>query len=157
MLKNRSRAIVMHATRLNDRSSALSRRDFLVLSSKIWLALSGLLGLGGILRFLSSPSEESPATQFDLGPVDQFPVGTRKALPKAQAVLLHTPQGFTAFSTACPHLGCTVNEDENGFTCPCHGSQFEGTGGLRRGPAKSSLQELRLEVNEQGSLILYAH
>lgn len=144
----------MTATPLNDSSTGFSRRDFLVLLSKISLALSGFVGLGGILRFLGAPSQESPPTQFDLGPADQFPPGDRRALPHARAVLLHSSQGFSAFSTECPHLGCVVDEEENGFTCPCHGSQFDATGGLTRGPAINDLRKLRLEVDEQGNLIL---
>lgn len=141
----------------NDNPTALSRRDFILVLTKTALALSGLLGLGGILRFLSAPSHESPPTEFDLGPADQFPPGTRRALPEAQAILLYGSQGLVAYSTICPHLGCTVNDEGNGFTCPCHGSQFDATGDLIRGPAKQDLRKLRLEVDEQGSLILYTN
>jgi menaquinol-cytochrome c reductase iron-sulfur subunit len=33
-----------------------------------------------------------------------------------------------AFTTICPHLGCSVNVSEAGFVCPCHGGAFDGTG-----------------------------
>lgn len=145
----------MPATPLNDSSTGFSRRDFLVLLTKISLALSGFLGLGGILRFLGAPSQEAPPTQFDLGPADRFPPGVRRTLPQARAVLVHSSQGFAAFSTECPHLGCVVDGEGTGFTCPCHGSQFDATGGLTRGPANNDLRKLRLEVDEQGRLILY--
>ena len=141
----------------NDNPSAISRRDFIVVLTKTTLALSSLLGLGGIVRFLSAPSQESPPTQFDLGPADQFPPGTRRALPEVQAIVLHGSQGVVAFSTLCPHLGCSVNDEGSSFSCPCHGSLFDAGGRLIRGPAKSDLRKLRIEVNEQGNLNLYTN
>ena len=41
---------------------------------------------------------------------------------------------MTAFTTICPHLGCSVNwqSGENGaagkFLCPCHGGKFQADG-----------------------------
>jgi cytochrome b6-f complex iron-sulfur subunit len=41
----------------------------------------------------------------------------------------------------CTHLGCVVpwNTAENKFMCPCHGSQYDETGKMVRGPAPKSL------------------
>ena len=41
----------------------------------------------------------------------------------------------------CTHLGCVVpwNVAENKFKCPCHGSQYDKTGKVVRGPAPLSL------------------
>jgi cytochrome b6-f complex iron-sulfur subunit len=41
----------------------------------------------------------------------------------------------------CTHLGCVVpwNAAENKFKCPCHGSQYDNTGKVVRGPAPRSL------------------
>jgi cytochrome b6-f complex iron-sulfur subunit len=41
----------------------------------------------------------------------------------------------------CTHLGCVVpwNGAENKFMCPCHGSQYDETGKMVRGPAPLSL------------------
>lgn len=41
----------------------------------------------------------------------------------------------------CTHLGCVVpwNASENKFVCPCHGSQYDRTGKVTRGPAPLSL------------------
>ena len=41
----------------------------------------------------------------------------------------------------CTHLGCVVpwNAAENKFMCPCHGSQYNNTGKVVRGPAPLSL------------------
>lgn len=44
-------------------------------------------------------------------------------------------------NAVCTHLGCVVpwNTSENKFKCPCHGSQYDKTGKVVRGPAPLSL------------------
>ena len=44
-------------------------------------------------------------------------------------------------NAVCTHLGCVVpwNANENKFMCPCHGSQYDATGKVVRGPAPRSL------------------
>ncbi len=44
-------------------------------------------------------------------------------------------------NAVCTHLGCVVpwNVSENKFKCPCHGSQYDNTGKVIRGPAPLSL------------------
>src|SRR5262249_42220272 len=42
----------------------------------------------------------------------------------------------TALTTTCTHQSCTVsNVSANVYTCPCHGSQFDPSGRVVRGPA----------------------
>ena len=153
MSKNRS--IAMSATRSNAERDTVSRRDFLALLTKATLALSGMAGLAGLARFFDAPAEKPPPKEFDLGPSENYPPGSRTPVPEAGAVLIHDSQGFSAVSTVCPHLGCQVNLKETGFACPCHGSQFDEEGRLVRGPAQKGLQALRLEVTENNRLILH--
>ena len=51
-----------------------------------------------------------------------------------------------AFSAVCPHQGCTVAPDGEQLACPCHGSQFELDGSLKRGPAEKGLTPYEVEV-----------
>jgi ubiquinol-cytochrome c reductase iron-sulfur subunit len=42
----------------------------------------------------------------------------------------------------CTHLGCIPlahQGDYDGFFCPCHGSQYDSSGRVRRGPAPANL------------------
>ncbi|MHC5611132.1 MAG: cytochrome b6-f complex iron-sulfur subunit [Nostoc sp.] len=50
----------------------------------------------------------------------------------------------------CTHLGCVVpwNIAENKFKCPCHGSQYNETGKVIRGPAPLSLPLAHTNVND---------
>jgi len=43
----------------------------------------------------------------------------------------------------CTHLGCVPLEDEgdyNGWFCPCHGSHYDTSGRIRKGPAPQNMQ-----------------
>ena len=46
---------------------SISRRDFLKLTLDSLLVFGGLLGLGGLIRFLSYKTEPPQQTEFDLG------------------------------------------------------------------------------------------
>lgn len=51
-------------------------------------------------------------------------------------------------SAVCTHLGCVVpwNASESKFICPCHGSQYDETGKVVRGPAPLSLALAHVDV-----------
>lgn len=53
-------------------------------------------------------------------------------------------------NAVCTHLGCVVpwNASENKFICPCHGSQYDSTGKVVRGPAPLSLALAHVEVQD---------
>ena len=134
----------------------VSRRSFLSWLVKGSLAGSALLGLGALGRFISFQSEQTPPSQYDLGPASDYPAGTRTPVSVTPAIVIHNELGFSALSLVCPHLGCQVNLSSDGFACPCHGSRFRLDGSLRNGPASRPLAALRVEVNADGHLILYS-
>jgi len=151
----------------------LTRRDFLKIAATALLTASGLLGLGGLFRFLDyQQTESAPQTEFDLGPASAYPVDSHTLLADVPAVLFHKKSGFSALSLVCPHLGCTVEHTchlprelsgvrgrcqgkTDGFTCPCHGSRYDADGNLLRGPASKALRSLRVEIASDGHLILH--
>jgi cytochrome b6-f complex iron-sulfur subunit len=143
----------MNAMPLKDNS--LSRRGFLGWLLKSSLAGSVLLGLGMLGRYISFQSQQNSPNQVDLGLASDYPVGTRKVVSDAQVMLIHNEEGFRAISLVCPHLGCTVNITSEGFSCPCHGSRYLPDGSLRNGPSSRPLATLRIEVNQEGHLILF--
>jgi cytochrome b6-f complex iron-sulfur subunit len=135
----------------------LSRRDFLKWIRTALLTLSGLLGLGGLLRFLSYQSQPPTPTEFMLGAPADYAVGSHTLLPQVPALLIRSATGFSALSLVCPHLGCTVAPQPNGFACPCHGSRFDLQGGLTHGPATKALTVLRVEIETDGKLHLFTN
>lgn len=136
----------------------LSRRDFLKTFTKFLFALAGLLGLGGLIHFFSYQPDPGPPTEFDLGDAYNFPYNTRTVLPDIPAVIYNNKGTFVAYSLTCTHLGCTIEpEDEEGFTCPCHGSRYTKDGLVLKGPATKPLRQLRLETLEDHTLRLYTN
>jgi len=133
----------------------LSRRDFLKLIRNGFLWLCAALGLAGFFRFLDYNANPAPKREFDLGSATNYPPGSRTMLANVPAMLMHTENGFSAISLTCTHLGCTVEQNTDGFTCPCHGSHFDENGNLLHGPAAKPLNSLRVEISENDELILH--
>ncbi len=133
-----------------------SRRDFIRLATTGVLSAAGLIGLGGLIRFLDFQGEQPPDTTFDLGEPGKYPPGTRTMLPDVPAILISTDKGFTALSLVCTHLGCTVEQTPGGFQCPCHGSRYSADGEVQQGPARLALHKLRLETAANGHLLLHS-
>ncbi|WP_437830321.1 FAD-dependent oxidoreductase [Sorangium sp. So ce1153] len=84
-------------------------------------------------------------TGGDLDDVEKLPPGmgaiVRRGLTKL--AVYRDPQGHVhERSAVCTHLGCIVawNPAERTWDCPCHGSRFECTGRVIRGPATSDLK-----------------
>jgi len=132
-----------------------SRRDFLKLSTNSLLALAGALGIGGLVRFLNYQFDESPQTEFDIGSAYDYPFGTRTILAYIPAVIIHDNEGFKAISLQCTHLGCMLEARNFGFECPCHGSRFDPSGVMLKGPAVKNLRALRIEQSDDGNLHVF--
>jgi len=60
-----------------------------------------------------------------------------------------------AINAVCTHLGCVVpwNRAANKYMCPCHGSQYDPTGKVIRGPAPLSLALAHVEQPD-GKVVL---
>lgn len=82
--------------------------------------------------------------------LDEVPVGeaVEATDPDGGKVLVSriSETEVLAFSAVCPHQGCTVAPDGEQLACPCHGSQFELDGSLKRGPAEQGLTPYDVEV-----------
>jgi len=80
-------------------------------------------------------------------------VGERKLVQglKGDATYLIVDDASTirnyGINAVCTHLGCVVpwNKAENKYMCPCHGSQYDQTGKVIRGPAPLSLALAHVE------------
>jgi ubiquinol-cytochrome c reductase iron-sulfur subunit len=57
----------------------------------------------------------------------------------------------------CTHLGCVpiANAgDFGGYYCPCHGSHYDASGRIRKGPAPLNLEVPTYEFPDEGTLIV---
>jgi cytochrome b6-f complex iron-sulfur subunit len=72
-------------------------------------------------------------------------------------IVRYNPTTYYTLSAICTHRGCTVEEKGNRFVCPCHGSTYDRTGGVLKGPAEQPLRRYptRLENNGRTLVIRY--
>lgn len=134
---------------------SISRRDFLKVATNSLLALSGLLGIGGLLRYLSYQFDPTPPSEFDIGPASNYRLNSRTIIAHIPALLIHDKKGLRALSLTCSHLGCTIEERNFGFECPCHSSRYDMEGVVLKGPATANLPRLRVEETEDGNLHVF--
>jgi cytochrome b6-f complex iron-sulfur subunit len=134
----------------------LPRRDFLGLAAMGSFFLSVGTALVGILRLPKPGVLPESASRFKVGFPDEFPPDTHRKIGRQNVWIFRDPLGFYAVSAICPHLGCIVSEDPraDGFTCPCHGSQFDASGRVLSGPAPRRLDWVEISLAADGSLMV---
>lgn len=57
----------------------------------------------------------------------------------------------------CTHLGCVPIAGAGnwgGYFCPCHGSHYDASGRIRKGPAPKNLDVIPSEFRDDGIVIL---
>lgn len=62
--------------------------------------------------------------------------------PQTDAQRVKKPEWLVVIGV-CTHLGCiplTQQGDFNGYFCPCHGSHYDTSGRIRKGPAPKNLE-----------------
>ena len=109
--------------------------------------------LAPILGFLVPPKEAagSGGGRVSAGKLADIPPGEGKvvAMGSKPVIVINGPQGVTAFSAICTHLGCIVAWDATAKTihCPCHDGQFNpANGAVISGPPPAPLETYKVEV-----------
>lgn len=54
----------------------------------------------------------------------------------------------------CTHLGCVPTKKSEGWFCPCHGSRYDNSGRVLRGPAPKNLYLLPYQFVSADTLLL---
>ena len=62
--------------------------------------------------------------------------------------LVRRGEKVLAFSSVCPHLGCSVNAVGESFACPCHTSAFDPAGKRISGPSPRDLDALETRIED---------
>jgi cytochrome b6-f complex iron-sulfur subunit len=126
------------------------------------LAVTHLMWLLGLARFMFPNILIEPPTRFKVGFPDQFAPGQveTKFIPQFGVWIVRyefdgQPMVY-ALKSVCTHLGCTPNwlEAEQKFKCPCHGSGFYKDGINFEGPAPRPLERYAIGLAEDGQLLV---
>jgi arsenite oxidase small subunit len=155
------------------RELGYSRRGFL----RAIVVLAGLIGIAvavGSVK-LPPPSPPSSQTQQSAGKAQSSSRTSQSTIPKGaiansnnlqvnSPVYFQYPKGYPnillkktdgtliALSMLCTHVccECTYEPSSNEIYCPCHGSVFDATGKVLRGPAGTRLPSVELTVDTSG-------
>lgn len=145
-------------------SERVGRRRFLESTVLATAGVVGatLLGVGG--RFVAGDALKAEEARWvQIGEITNYPQGqihkatysTRRkdawrTTEEKGLLYLFTEDGanYTAFSAVCTHLGCNVhmNEEGEGFRCPCHDAYFSRSGDVVSGPPRRSLVRLEAKI-----------
>lgn len=139
-----------------------SRRDFFasVLMGGGLLLAYGTMAVQSLLFLL--PKDLRPKTRLLFaGRKDQFEEGGVRSFLDLEGnpiLIRRGAEGFEAYSSTCPHLGCRVHwESEEGiFFCPCHRGVFDERGKAVSGPPADAGQDLNhvtLKVDDAAGVI----
>ena len=69
-----------------------------------------------------------------------------------------TDGSISAFTSVCPHLGCSVSysAESDDYQCPCHNSAFHRSGEKKgQGPSKRGLDPLEVKVEKGRVKVVY--
>ena len=138
-----------------------TRRGFV----KAAAGLAALVGVGVLIGSVKLPAPASGTTTTTTGAV-QGSVANVNDLKAGTPVYFEYPKGYpnaliknadgslTAMSILCTHVCCECSYDPSSsyFYCPCHGSVFDKTGAVVRGPASTNLPTIELRVDSAGNI-----
>jgi len=130
-----------------------TRRNFLRRLSLVLASIAGFLVFISLLRqFLPRISQTD--SKKKLGKAGSFPLNTFTYIPEHGIFIYRDHSGLKAISAVCTHLGCTIEKNENGFQCPCHGSSFDKKGKVLSGAASKDLPWYHLYKNMDGQIVV---
>ncbi|MHC4268886.1 MAG: QcrA and Rieske domain-containing protein [Planctomycetota bacterium] len=152
-------------------SGGNGRRNFLKTCSMV---LTSLIGIGyavPLIRAFISPATKDTVSGStgltEIGDISSFQLNVPKKIaikgtkidawtkfPPTEIgavwIVMDKSNGFTVFSSICPHLGCGVDWDKNTgkFICPCHDSYFGIEGNVLSGPSPRGMDTLETDIKE---------
>jgi Rieske Fe-S protein len=141
-----------------------NRRDFV----KAFAGFAAVIGGAVLAGSVKLPASQQSTTQTSQSSLPNGAIADSNQLKVGSPVYFEYPSGYpnillknsdgtlTALSMLCTHVCCECSYDSSvgQIYCPCHGSLFDATGRVLRGPARTPLPSIELTVDSAG--LVYA-
>ncbi len=127
----------------------INRREFLfkaIFFSGVGAVVAALTWI--FLNLWTAAGRFSSARWALVAPLDRFRSDGIVPFPEYKIAIVRTDRKVGAICLECTHLGCILNVVDQGFFCPCHGSDFGPLGQVYSGPATVSLPWHDIVVRE---------
>jgi len=139
-------------------SNGSNRRSFLRYLMYLLSGIGAVLAAWGVGRFVMFTEGGTRRREVHAGVLKNVQPGAPVHVPEAGAWLVKTegPDAVLGLDDRCTHLGCrhTWHADKAVFACPCHGSEFDLHGVVKRGPATRPLPAFSLSAAEDDTFVL---
>jgi len=127
----------------------MNKRSFLKTLLVIISGTAAALTAWGTGRFVSFGFAATKKREFSKDILSRIQPGVPYHVPDAGVWLIRIQdqETISALDDKCPHLGCKQNwnPQRNLFECPCHGSEFDIEGNMKKGPATKGMPRLHIE------------
>jgi menaquinol-cytochrome c reductase iron-sulfur subunit len=158
-------------------SSDASRRSYIGWLFGLCGAAVSVVLAAPLIRFTLFPlTAKTTETKWsDVGPVSEFQSSTkpltrslkveqvdgwRKSVSEKVVYVAKDAAGeLRVLSAVCPHLGCSVQwqDERNSFICPCHLATYEANGTRTGGPAPRGMDTLETKIEGGRLLVRYQY
>ncbi|KXH49970.1 cytochrome b-c1 complex subunit Rieske [Colletotrichum nymphaeae SA-01] len=112
-------------------------------------------GKNVIIKWRGKPVFIRHRTQSEIDEANKVSVSSLRD-PQKDDDRVKTPEWLIMLGV-CTHLGCVpIGEagDFGGWFCPCHGSHYDISGRIRKGPAPLNLEIPEYDFPEEGKLVI---
>lgn len=141
---------------VTDLVSTMSASADVLAVSKVEVDLTQIpVGKNATIKWRGKPlfvRHRSPEEVAEIRAVD---MGTLRDAERDEDRVKH--EGFLVTLGVCTHLGCVpiANAgDFGGYYCPCHGSHYDGSGRIRKGPAPYNLEIPPYEFVDESTILV---
>lgn len=133
--------------------SSMSASADVLAMAKIEIKLSDIpQGKSVTFKWRGKPLFIRHRTPAEIAAEESVNTGTLRD-QQADAQRVKNPQWLIVIGV-CTHLGCVPIANAGGYYCPCHGSHYDASGRIRKGPAPLNLEVPYYEFPEDNLVVV---
>ncbi|KAG7107571.1 Cytochrome b-c1 complex subunit Rieske like protein [Verticillium longisporum] len=159
-VRHRTQAEIDEANKINVASLQflvnMSASADVLAMAKVEVDLSAIPeGKNVVIKWRGKPVFVRHRTQAEIDEANKINVASLRD-PQNDSDRVKQPEWLVMLGV-CTHLGCVpIGEagDYGGWFCPCHGSHYDISGRIRKGPAPLNLEVPEYDFPEEGKLVI---